>query len=76
MARPDPREDLRSTQEAIAADASKVTELEKAKSGVEPEDPEAVDLSDRVLGVAKDLEGKAAAEAELARRTSSEPGSG
>jgi 16S rRNA G966 N2-methylase RsmD len=62
---PDPREDLRSTEESISRDAEQVVTLEEEKAALDPADPRVDRLSEQVERVAARLHHKAAAEREL-----------
>jgi hypothetical protein len=61
----DPREDLRSTEEAISRDAEQVQTLEEEKAALDPSDPQVERISERVERVATGLKEKAVAEREL-----------
>ncbi|HVA87604.1 MAG TPA: hypothetical protein VNF73_14970 [Candidatus Saccharimonadales bacterium] len=65
MPMPDPREDLRSTEDAIHHDAERINHLEEEKAGLDPADPRVVDLSHQVESLAIALRGKGAAERAL-----------
>ena len=62
---PDPIQDLRSTEDAIDADAQSIAELEREKRNLDPNDSRVRTLSERVEQVASDLSRKASAEQDL-----------
>lgn len=62
---PDPREDLRSTEESIHEDAETVQQMEREKSELDPTDPRVGELSDRIKDKTAELDDKAAAEQAL-----------
>ena len=62
---PDPREDLRATEQAIQGDAQQVQSLEEEKAALDPKDPRVGELSEKVGRLAAGLKDKAAAEIEL-----------
>jgi hypothetical protein len=62
---PDPREDLRSTEESILEDAESVLAMERDKSELDPTDPRVGELSDRIKRRTTELDAKAAAEQDL-----------
>jgi hypothetical protein len=66
---PEPRDDLRSTMEAIHRDAEQVQDIEEAKADLDPSDPRVTTLSDQVERVATELKDKATAERELSEET-------
>ena len=65
---PDPTQDLRSTEDAISADAKSIAELEREKADLDPKDPRVRALSARVKQTAVDANTKASAEQELAEQ--------
>jgi hypothetical protein len=62
---PDPREDLRSTQESIRRDADRLKALEDEKAALDPGDPRVDELSEQVGRTTAGLQDKAEAEREL-----------
>jgi hypothetical protein len=58
--------DLRATAEDIAADATRLAEIEDEKAGLEADDPRLVELSAEGEELARRLVPKTAAESELA----------
>jgi hypothetical protein len=62
---PDPREDLRATEESIRRDAEHVKTLEEEKAALDPTDPRVLHLSEQVERVTARLQDKATAEREL-----------
>ena len=62
---PDPREDLRATEESILTDATRVVALEEKKMTLDPGDPEVDQLSSQIERIAGGIEDKAKAEQEL-----------
>ena len=62
---PNPRDDLRATEEAIRRDADHVKSLEEEKAALDPADPRIAGLSQQVERVATALQDKAVAEREL-----------
>ena len=58
--------DLRATAEDIAADATRLAEIEDEKAGLEADDPRLVELSAEGEALARRLVPKTAAESELA----------
>ena len=62
---PDPRDDLRATEESIRRDADHVKTLEKEKATLDPADPRVAHLSEQVERITARLQDKAAAEREL-----------
>jgi hypothetical protein len=60
-------EDLRTTSDAVVADAGRLTDLEAKKRHLEPEDPERVELAEEIAATGDRLGKSTAAEAELAR---------
>ena len=65
---PDPKEDLRSTQESIKRDADRLQSLEARKTALDPEDEQVEELSGQVERVASSLRNKSVAEHELAEQ--------
>ena len=61
-----PRDDLRSTEESIRLDAKRMQVLEEHKAALDPADPRVERLSVEIERLANALQGKAAAERELA----------
>ena len=61
----DPRDDLRSTMDAIHRDAEQIADLEEEKAALDPTDPRLVTLSDEVQKVAGELKDLSTAEREL-----------
>ncbi|MEP6637877.1 MAG: hypothetical protein ABJC39_00880 [Chloroflexota bacterium] len=59
---PDPREDLRATEESILSDAAQVVALEEEKMALDPADPRVDRISERVEKLAGGIEDKAKAE--------------
>ena len=68
---PDPREDLRATEESILSDATRVVALEEEKIALDPGDPRVDQLSDRVEKLAGGIEDKAKAERALSAEITS-----
>jgi len=68
---PDPRDDLRATEQAIHEDAQQVQSLEEQKAALDPSDPRVGELSDKVGRLAAGLKDKAAAEIELSEEIQS-----
>jgi hypothetical protein len=64
---PDPREDLRATEESIHGDAERVKDLEEEKWALDPEDPQVQELSEQVERLSASLHDKATAERELSQ---------
>jgi predicted RNase H-like nuclease (RuvC/YqgF family) len=62
---PDPREDLRATEESIRHDAEHVKSLEEEKEALDPTDPQIAHLSEQVERLTARLKDKAVAEREL-----------
>ena len=62
---PDPREDLRATEESIVADATRVVALEEKKMKLDPGDPRVDELSSQIERIAGGIEDKAKAEQAL-----------
>jgi hypothetical protein len=62
---PDPRLDLRATEESIRRDAEHVKTLEEEKAALDPTDPRVPHLSQQVERITARLQDKAAAEREL-----------
>ena len=62
---PNPREDLRATEESILTDASRVVALEEKKMTLDAGDPLVDTLSAQVERIAAGIEDKAKAEQEL-----------
>lgn len=62
---PDPREDLRATEESIRHDAEHVKSLEEEKEALDPADPQIARLSEQVERLTAGLKDKAAAERAL-----------
>ena len=62
---PDPRQDLRATEDSIRRDADHVKTLEEEKAALDPTDPRVVRLSEQVERITARLQDKAAAEREL-----------
>ena len=62
---PDPREDLRATEELIRHDAEHVQSLEEEKQALDPTDPQIAHLSAQVECLTAGLKDKAVAEREL-----------
>jgi len=69
---PDPKEDLRSTEESIMEDAEALRDMERDKSELDASDPRVGELSDRIKRKTADLDAKAAAEQELAEEVRKE----
>ncbi len=65
---PNLRDDLRSTADAVRAEARDIERLEAEKAELEPDDPRVSAISGRVELLAKRLERKASAERELSER--------
>jgi hypothetical protein len=65
---PDPKEDLRSTQESIKRDADRLQSLEARKTALDPEDEQVEELSGQAERVASSLRTKSVAERELAEQ--------
>jgi hypothetical protein len=61
----DIRDDLRSTGEAIEADADMVKKLEDEKRSLDPADSRVLELSERIERLSTGLKGKASAEREI-----------
>jgi len=59
---PDPREDLRATEESIVTDATRVVALEEEKMALDPADPKVDQLSSQIERIAGGIEDKAKAE--------------
>jgi hypothetical protein len=62
---PNPRDDLRATEESIRRDADHVKRLEEEKAALDPADPRIAGLSQQVERVANALQDKAVAEREI-----------
>jgi hypothetical protein len=62
---PDPREDLRATEESILTDATRVVALEEKKMELDPADPKVDQLSSQIERIAGGIEDKAKAEQAL-----------
>ena len=62
---PDPREDLRATEELIRHDAEHGQSLEEEKQALDPMDPQIAHLSAQVERLTAGLKDKAVAEREL-----------
>jgi hypothetical protein len=60
-----PHDDLRSTEQSILYDAQRVKDLEGQKAAMDPTDPRAGPLAERIERLATELQGKTAAEREL-----------
>lgn len=69
---PDPRADLRATEDSIIDDAERLKQLESDKAALDPGDPRVDLLSDQVERVVEALTDKAA----MQRRLASEIDSG
>jgi hypothetical protein len=65
-------DDLRTTSDAVVAGAERLKDLEEAKRGLEPEDPERERLASEIADVGSHLAKATAAEEELARRARKE----
>jgi hypothetical protein len=52
------REDFRATVDSIAADAHELADIEAAKRGLDPQDPEADDLSRKAEALGRRIEQK------------------
>jgi len=59
---PNPRDDLRATEDSILTDATRVVALEKKKMSLDPGDPEVDRLSNKIERIAGGIEDKAKAE--------------
>jgi len=72
-------DDLRTTSDAILSRADRLKDLEAAKRGLEPEDPELQRVAGEIAEVGRQLEKATAAEEELteelAKETRESPGS-
>jgi hypothetical protein len=62
------RDDLKSTEEAIEADADLVKRLEAEKTSLDPADPRVAALSQRIERLSTGLESKAGAERDLSEQ--------
>jgi len=65
MSKNDPRQDLRSTEESIERDATRVLRLEEEKMKLDPADSRVDEISVQVERVAVSLETKSRAEREI-----------
>ena len=66
-------DDLRATTEDIAADAREVQAIEDEKSGLEPEDPRMIELSEEVERIARRIVPKTVAERRLVEEANGGP---
>jgi predicted nuclease with TOPRIM domain len=66
---PDPRDDLRATEESIRNDTDRLKELEEQKASLDPGDERVPELSEQVERLSNDLRNKSAAERDLAERS-------
>ncbi len=73
---PDPREDLRSTEDSMSRDAERVEALEDQQARLDPEDPRIDALADEVERLSAELRDKAAAERELSEQVGRSSSSG
>jgi len=69
----DSEEDLRATAEDIAADASRLADIENKKVTLAPDDPRLKTLSEEGEKLARGLVPKTAAESELVEEVSGSP---
>ncbi len=65
-------DDLRTTSDAVVAGAQRLKDLEEAKRGLEPEDPERERLAAEIAEVGSHLEKATAAELHLAHAAKEE----
>lgn len=66
-------DDLRSTAEAVRADADEIERLEAEKATLDPDDPRVSALSGRIERLANRLRAKASTERELSEQIEEEP---
>ena len=62
---PDAAEDLKATAADLAADAERLTQVEREKVSLDPADPRLKDLAAEAESIAQELPIKAAAQSEL-----------
>ena len=63
---PDLEQDLRATEEDIAADSSRLASIEREKAGLEPDDPRLAKLSAESERLARQIVPKTVAERDIA----------